>query len=86
MWLLQTRLKGHASEVFSNLDNTDDYDSVKEIILSAYCITTEVYRQNFRNSIKSNMFTSVEFPSEKMKAFMKWIKSATVTTLEELYN
>ncbi len=66
-------------------ENNTDYASVKKGILVAYSITTEGYRQKFRN-LKLQHQTFLEFASDKYKALQKWLKSALVTTYDQLVN
>lgn len=60
--------------------------SVKEAILAAYSISTEGYRQAFRNLTKLNHQTYVEFASDKLRAFKRWLKSAEVDDFNKLIN
>lgn len=87
-WLISTSLKGKASLVYSTLDLEDskDYEFVKTAILTAYTITEEGYRQNFRNLNKSSSQTYVEFAAGKLRFFKKWISSSKVTKFDELVN
>ena len=44
-----------------SLEQSSDYEKVKELILKAYKLVSEVYRQNVRNCRKENDQTHVEF-------------------------
>ena len=76
MWpiLLQCKLVGKAQEVVSSLPLEDSlqYDVLKEAILRAYELVPEAYRQKFRNHRKSSGQTFVEFAREKGVLFDKW--------------
>ena len=86
VWLLRPKLTGKAAKVCRHLENTTDYESVKQAILNAFSISVEGYRQSFRNKTKFATQTYVEFASEKLREFRKWLKSAVVTTFAELEN
>jgi len=86
VWLIKPKLSGKALKVCENLNDNTDYEEVKCAILAAYSITTEGYRQAFRNMNKSSSQTYVEFASEKLRAFRRWIKSASVNNFDQLCN
>lgn len=85
-WLLKPKLSPKALTILNGLENATDYDLVKSGILAAYSITTEGYRQKFRQLSKSPHQTYLEFASEKLRSLRKWLKSAAVTTYDELVN
>nr|XP_033962443.1 uncharacterized protein LOC117464021 [Pseudochaenichthys georgianus] len=76
MWpiLLQCKLVGKAQEVVSSLslEESLQYEVLKESILRAYELVPEAYRQKFRNHKKSATQTFVEFAREKGILFDKW--------------
>ena len=86
VWLLRPKLTGKAAKVCRHLENTTDYQSVKRAILDAFSISAEGYRQSFRSKTKFTTQTYVEFASEKLREFRKWLKSVAVTTFTELEN
>jgi len=86
VWLIKPKLTGKALKVCENLNDNTDYEEVKCAILAAYSITTEGYRQAFRNMNKFSSQTYAEFASEKLRAFKRWIKSASVTIFDQLCN
>lgn len=86
MTLVGPKLSGKSLRVFSSLDNPEDYDLAKTQILNAHSITPEGYRQKFRNLTKFKSQTFVEFASEKMRQFKKWLETLKVTTFSELVN
>ncbi|XP_068249716.1 uncharacterized protein [Palaemon carinicauda] len=86
VWLLRPKLTGKAAKVCRHLENTTDYQNVKQAILDAFSISVEGYRQTFRNKTKFTTQTYVEFASEKLREFRKWVKSAAVNTFAELEN
>ncbi|XP_063592678.1 uncharacterized protein LOC134769876 [Penaeus indicus] len=84
--LIKPKLTGKALKVCENLNDNTDYEEVNCAILAAYSITTEGYRQAFKNMNKSSSQTHAEFASEKLKAFRRWIKSASVGNFDQLCN
>ena len=84
--LLQSVLVGKAQEVYASLDmeQSSNYDVVKETILKAYELVPEAYRQKFRHCKKSENQTFVEFSREKEILFNRWCSSLNVTTLNDL--
>ena len=52
--LLQSVVIGKAREIYTqlSLEQSSDYDKVKELILKAYELVPEAYRQKFRNCRK----------------------------------
>ena len=72
--------------VLDRVEDNANYEVVKSAILSAYADTTERYRQPFRNMNKTAGQTYLEFASEKLRALRNWLKSAAVTTYDELIN
>ncbi|XP_063856508.1 uncharacterized protein LOC135098191 [Scylla paramamosain] len=85
-WLLKPKLSQKALTILNGLENNTDYDCVKQGILAAYSITTEGYRQSFRKMFKTPQQTYLEFASEKLTALKRWLKSAAITTYDELVN
>ena len=65
--LLQSVLVGKAQEIYGSLsvEQSSDYERVKEAILKAYELVPEAYRQNFRNYFKYDSKTQVEFARER---------------------
>ncbi|XP_068206239.1 uncharacterized protein [Palaemon carinicauda] len=88
MWptLVQCRLKGKSQRVYNTLNEglSSDYDSVKAIILKAYDLVPEAYRQKFRNFKKNPDMTFVEFARKKEQFMDDWLKSKEVDTLGKL--
>ena len=85
-WLLQTKLTGKAAVTFTNLNDTSDYDFVKKSILDAYSITPDGYRQKFRDLVKTSQETFVEFFTEKLRLFKKWLEATSTTDFDQLIN
>ena len=69
--LLQSVVIGKARKIYTqlSLEQSSDYDKVKELILKAYELVTEAYRQKFRNCRKENDQTHVEFARTKEQLF-----------------
>ena len=65
--LLQSVLVGKAQEIYGSLsvEQSSNYEHVKETILKAYELVPEAYRQKFRNYLKYDSKTHVEFAREK---------------------
>ena len=63
--LLQSVVLGKAREIYTqlSLEQSSDYDKVKELILKAYELVPEAYRQEFRDCRKEPNQTHVEFAS-----------------------
>ena len=61
--LLQSVLVGKAQEIYGSLsvEQSSDYEHVKEAILKAYELVPEAYRQKLRNYLKYDGKTHVEF-------------------------
>ena len=75
--LLQCKLIGKAQRVYSTLDEdlSANYDNVKAIILRAYELVPEAYRQKFREYRKAVGQSFVEFARIEEKLFDDWLKS-----------
>ena len=78
--LLQSVLIGRAREIFSamSIEQSQDYDVVKQAILKAYELVPEAYRQKFRNTRKLFGQTHVEFARQKERLFDRWLTSKDV--------
>ena len=79
--LLQSVVIGKARESFYtqlSLEQSSDYDKVKELILKAYELVPEAYRQKFRNCRKENDQTHVEFARTKEQLFDRWCSSKKI--------
>ena len=72
--LLQSVLVGKAQEIYGSLtvEQSSNYEHVKEAILKAYELVPEAYRQKFRNYLKYDSKTHVEFAREKENLFNRW--------------
>ena len=55
-----------------------NYEHVKEAILKAYELVPEAYRQKFRNYLKYDSKTHVEFAMEKENLFNRWCHSKEI--------
>ena len=78
--LLQSVVIGKAREIYTQLplDQSSDYDTVKNLILKAYELVPEAYRQKFRNCRKEHDQTHVEFARNKEQLFDRWCSSKDV--------
>ena len=71
---------GKAREIYTQLsvEQNSNYYTVKELILKAYELVPEAYRQKFRNCRKENDHTHVEFARTKEQLFDRWCSSKKV--------
>ena len=78
--LLQSVIIGKAREIYTQLtvQQSSSYDTVKELILKAYELVSEAYRQKFRNCKKENVQTHVEFARTKEQLFDRWCSSKKI--------
>ena len=78
--LLQSVLVGKAQEIYGSLsvEQSSNYEHVKETILKAYELVPEAYRQKFRNYLKYDSKTHVEFAREKENLFNRWCHSKEI--------
>ena len=78
--LLQSVLVGKAQEIYGSLsvEQSSNYEHVKEAILKAYELVAEDYRQKFRNYLKFDSKTHVEFAREKENLFNRWCHSKEI--------
>ena len=78
--LLQSVLVGKAQEIYGSLSvqQSSNYEHVKEAILKAYELVPEAYRQKFRNYLKYDSKTHVEFAREKENLFNRWCHSKEI--------
>ena len=78
--LLQSLVLGKAREIYTqlSLEQSSDYDKVKELILKAYELVPEAYRQKFRDCRKEPNQTHVEFARTKEQLFDRLCSSKKV--------
>ena len=83
--LLQSVIIGKAREIYTQLtvEQSSSYDTVKELILKAYELVPEAYRQKFRNYKKENEQTHVEFARTKEQLFDRWCSSKKIGSNHE---
>ena len=83
--LLQSVIIGKAREIYTQLTvkQSSSYDTVKELILKAYELVPEAYRQKFRNCKKENEQTHVEFARTKEQLFDRWCSSKKIGSNHE---
>ena len=85
LFLIKPQLRGKAIQVVSSLVGKG-YDVIKQGILDAYTVTSEGYRQLFRNATKTVNQTFTEFANHKLRLFKKWLAKEEVTEFSELVN
>ena len=78
--LLQSVVIGKARELYTqlSLEQSSDYDKVRELILKAYELVPEAYRQKFRNCRKENDQTHVEYARTKEQLGDRWCSSKKI--------
>ena len=78
--LLQSVVIGTAREIYTqlSLEQSSNYDKVKELILKGYELVPEAYRQKFRDCRKEHDQTHVEFARTKEQLFDRWCSSKKV--------
>ena len=83
--LLQSVIIGKAREIYTQLtvEQSSSYDTVKELILKAYELVPEAYRQKCRNCKKENEQTYVEFARTKEQLFDRWCSSKKIGSNHE---
>ncbi|KAJ0058012.1 hypothetical protein NL108_007232 [Boleophthalmus pectinirostris] len=71
--------KARSAYVAMDMKDTEDYDKVKEAILSKYEITTETYRRRFRSLKIEPGETPRELYVRLKELFMRWIQPGKIT-------
>ena len=84
--MLQSVLTGKAQQVYAALSVEDsaNFDKVKDAILKAFELVPETYRKLFRNCKKKDECTYIEFAQQKEMLFDRWCKSRNVNSIEKL--
>ena len=88
--LVQSAFTGKAKKVCSSLslEQLCNYEEVKSVVLAAYELVPEAYRQKFRSWKRRQGQTYVEYFKEKELMFDRWYRSlgkrGTLTVLERL--
>ena len=84
--LLQCVLTGKAQEAYSAVCAQEGltYEMVKLAVLRAYELVPEAYRQRFRQWVKSDKQTCVEFVRDLTSHFHRWCAAEKVDTFEGL--
>lgn len=80
--MLQCVLTGRAQEAYSAICGEDglDYKAVKAAVLKSYELVPEAYRQNFRNWVKGDKQTNVEFVCDLTCHFQSWCSATKVNS------
>lgn len=75
---LLTLLPCEAADVIARLSKQDaeDYDKVKSALLKKYRLSTEAFRQRFRNAAKGQKESYPEFAYNLKANLVEWLKSA----------
>lgn len=86
-YMLAPQLTGKAQQAYATLSatNAGDYDAVKEAILIRYDISTETYRQRFRQAKQKTRETPRELATRLQDLAGKWLKDcSTVEAIREV--
>ena len=83
---MQSVLVGKAQEIYGSLsvEQSSYYEHVKEAILKAYELVPEAHRQKFRNYLKYDRKTHVEFVKEKENLFQRYSKEIGQGLLKQM--
>ena len=84
--LIHCRLTGKARKVFNGLtlEQTQDFNTLKNAILKVYELVPEAYRQRFRDLTKKEGQSFVEFAQKKKEFLDKWLKATEVDTMDKM--
>ncbi|XP_068213451.1 uncharacterized protein [Palaemon carinicauda] len=84
--LVQSAFSGKAQVVYAALSAEDsgDYDIVKKMVLNAYQLIPEAYRQKFRSWRKMFNQTFVEWAGQKAVKLDEWLAAEEASTYAEL--
>ncbi|XP_068215900.1 uncharacterized protein [Palaemon carinicauda] len=84
--LVQSAFSGKAQVVYAALSAEDsgDYDIVKKMVLNAYQLIPEAYRQKFRSWSKMFNQTFVEWAGQKAVKLDEWLAAEEASTFAEL--
>ena len=84
--MLQAVLTGKAQVAYSSMsaEESASYDKVKQVILKAYELVPEAYRQKFRDLRKIQDQTYMDFAKQKERLFEEWCKSKDVSEFDSL--
>ena len=84
--IVQSVFVGKAQIAYSGLSNEDskDYEKVKSVVLAAYQLVPEAYRQKFRSCTKKLSQTFLELAKEKEILFNEWSHAAKVDNFDAL--
>ncbi|XP_068235718.1 uncharacterized protein [Palaemon carinicauda] len=84
--LVQSAFSGKAQVVYAVLsaEDSSDYDIVKKMVLNAYQLIPEAYRQKFRTWHKMFNQTFVEWAVQKAAKLDEWLAAEEATTFAEL--
>ena len=74
VWLIKPKFIGKAATVVGSLVGELDYKVIKKAVLDAYSVTSEGYRQQFRNYTKIFNKTWTEMAAEKLKIVQKVVE------------
>ncbi|XP_066981054.1 uncharacterized protein [Macrobrachium rosenbergii] len=84
--MLQVVLVGKAQAAYSALsvEDSSNYELVKDVILKAYALVPEAYRQKFRELKKASNETYSEFARCKERLFEDWCNSRKVGNMQDM--
>ncbi|XP_068225915.1 uncharacterized protein [Palaemon carinicauda] len=84
--LVQSAFSGKAQVVYAALgaEDSGDYDIVKKMVLNAYQLIPEAYRQKFRSWRKMFNQTFVEWAGQKAVKLDEWLAAEEASTFAQL--
>ncbi|XP_068205388.1 uncharacterized protein [Palaemon carinicauda] len=84
--LVQSAFSGKAQVVYAALsaEDSSDYDIVKKMVLNAYQLIPEAYRQKFRSWRKMFNQTFVEWAGQKAVKLDEWLAAEEASTFAQL--
>ncbi|XP_066952487.1 uncharacterized protein [Macrobrachium rosenbergii] len=84
--MLQVVLVGKAQAAYSALsvEDSSNYELMKDVILKAYALVPEAYRQKFRELKKASNETYSEFARCKERLFEDWCNSRKVGNMQDM--
>ena len=79
-------LQGKAQEAYAVLDadQSSDYRVIREVVLAAYEVVPEAYRQRFRSLWRKPVDNFLELVRQQEVVFDRWLAASNTYTFQEL--
>lgn len=75
--LIQSLLTGKAQAyIMLNIEDSEDFNCVREAVLKQYALVSEAYRQRFRSDRIKVGQSYVEFAKQQAVSFERWLKAS----------